>query len=127
MKAFSIDRYSKKDPMRPGEMPSPEVRDDDVLIEVHAAGLNLLDAKIKSGEFKLLLPYRFPLVLGHDVAGVVTRVGSRVRRFKVGDEVYGRPADFRIGTFAELIAVNEEDVALKPKTLTMEEAVRWSD
>jgi NADPH:quinone reductase-like Zn-dependent oxidoreductase len=57
----------------------------------------------------------------------VTRVGSRVRRFKVGDEVYGRPADFRIGTFAELIAVNEEDVALKPKTLTMEEAVRWSD
>ena len=122
MKAFIIDRYSKKDPMRLGEMPSPEVGDDDVLIEVHATGLNLLDSKIKAGEFKLLLPYRFPLVLGHDVAGIVTRVGSRVRQFKAGDEVYARPADFRIGTFAELIAVNEKDVALKPKILTMEEA-----
>jgi NADPH:quinone reductase-like Zn-dependent oxidoreductase len=108
--------------MRLGEMPDPEVRDDDVLIEVHATGLNLLDAKIKAGEFKLVLPYRFPLVLGHDVAGVVTRVGSRVQKFKVGDEVYSRPADYRIGTFAELIAVNERDVALKPNTLTMEEA-----
>ena len=122
MKAFIIDRYSKKDPMRLGEMPDPEVRDDDVLIEVHAAGLNLLDSKIKSGEFKLILPYRMPLVLGHDVAGVVTRVGSRVRQFKVGDEVYARPADRRIGTFAELIAVNENDVAPKPNNLTMEEA-----
>ena len=74
MRAFIIDRYSKKKPMRLGEMPNPEVRDDDVLIEVHAAGLNLLDAKIKAGEFKLILPYRFPLVLGHDVAGVV--IGS---------------------------------------------------
>ena len=122
MKAFIIDRYSKKDPMRLGEIPDPEVRDNDVLIEVHAAGLNLLDSKIKSGEFKLILPYRMPLVLGHDVAGVVTRVGSRVRQFKVGDEVYARPADRRIGTFAELIAVNENDVAPKPKNLTMEEA-----
>lgn len=122
MKAFIIDRYSKSDQMRLGEMPDPEVRDDDVLIEVHAAGLNLLDCKIKSGEFKLILPYRMPLVLGHDVAGVVTRVGSRVRQFKVGDEVYSRPADHRIGTFAELIAVNENDVAPKPKNLTMEEA-----
>jgi alcohol dehydrogenase len=61
-------------------------------------------------------------VLGHDVAGVVVRVGARVRHFKPGDEVYARPADHRIGTFAELIAVREKDVALKPKKLTMEEA-----
>ena len=67
MKAFIIDRYSKKIPMRFGEMPAPELRDDDVLIEVHAAGLNPLDSKIKSGEFKLILPYRMPLVPGHDV------------------------------------------------------------
>ena len=122
MKAFFIDRYSKKDPMRLGETPVPELRDDDVLIEVHAAGLNLLDSKIKSGEFKLILPYRMPLVLGHDVAGVVTRVGSRVRQFKVGDEVYSRPPDRRVGTFAEFIAVNENAVALKPNNITMEEA-----
>lgn len=122
MKAFIIDRYSKKHPMRLGETPEPELRDDDVLIEVHAAGLNLLDSKIKSGEFKLILPYRMPLVLGHDVAGVVTRVGPRVRQFKVGDEVYSRPPDHRIGTFAEFVAVNENDVAPKPKNITMEEA-----
>jgi NADPH:quinone reductase-like Zn-dependent oxidoreductase len=122
VKAFIIDRYSKKDPMRLGEMPRPELRDDDVLIEVHAAGVNLLDSKIKSGEFKLILPYSMPLVLGHDVAGVVTRVGSRVRQFKVGDEVYSRPPDQRIGTFAQFIAVNENDVAPKPKRITMEEA-----
>jgi len=122
MKAFIIDGYSKKGPMRFGDMPEPEVRDDDVLIEVHAAGLNLLDAKIKSGEFKLILPYGMPLVLGHDVAGVVTRVGSRVRQFKVGDEVYSRVPDRRIGTFAQSIAVNEDDVAPKPGNITMEEA-----
>jgi NADPH:quinone reductase-like Zn-dependent oxidoreductase len=122
MKAFIIDRYSKKGTMRLADMPEPEVRDDDVLIEVHATGLNLLDSKIKAGDFKLLLPYRFPLVLGHDAAGIVARVGSRVRQFKVGDEVYSRPADFRIGTFAQLIAVNGRDVALKPKNLSMEEA-----
>lgn len=122
MKAFIIDRYSNKDPMRLGQMPQPELRDDDVLIEVHAAAVNLLDSKIKSGEFKRILPYRLPLVLGHDVAGVVTRVGSRVRQFKAGDEVYARPPDHRIGTFAEFIAVNENDVAPKPRNVTQEQA-----
>lgn len=122
MKAFVIDRYSKKDPMRLGELPTPEVGDDDVLIEIRAAGLNVLDAKLKHGEFKLLLPYGMPLVLGHDVAGVVTKVGSRVRQFKVGDEVYARPRDHRIGTFAQYIAVNESDVAHKPRNIAFEEA-----
>ncbi|MET4569129.1 NADP-dependent oxidoreductase [Rhodanobacter soli] len=122
MKAFITDRYSKQDPMRLGEMPEPELGDDDVLIEVHAAGLNQLDSKIKSGEFKLILPYRIPLVLGHDVAGVVSRVGSRVQQFKVGDEVYSRAPDHRIGTLAQFIAVNESAVARKPASLSMEEA-----
>lgn len=122
MKAFIVDRYGKKYPMRLGDMPEPGLRDDDVLIEVHAAGLNVLDSKIKSGALKLILPYGMPLVLGHDVAGVVTRVGSRVRQFKVGDEVYSRVPDRRIGTFAQFIAVNENDVAPKPGNITMEEA-----
>jgi NADPH:quinone reductase-like Zn-dependent oxidoreductase len=103
-------------------MADPEVGEDDVLVQVHAAGVNLLDSKIRNGEFKLILPYRPPFVLGHDVAGVVVRVGARVKRFKPGDEVYARPADHRIGTFAELIAVQKKDAALKPKRLTMEEA-----
>jgi len=122
MKAFILDRYGSADRVRAGDMPDPELREDDVLIQVHAAGVNVLDSKIRNGEFKRILPYRLPLVLGHDVAGVVVRVGSRVRRFKQGDEVYARPADGRIGAFAELIAIKEEDVAIKPKALSMEEA-----
>ncbi len=122
MKAFIIDRYGSGAGIRAAEMPAPEMREDDVLVQVHAAGVNALDSKIKAGEFKLLLPYRLPLVLGNDVAGVVLRVGSRVRRFKPGDAVIARPGQDRIGTFAELISINEGFVARKPKDLTMEEA-----
>ncbi|MBK8615012.1 MAG: NADP-dependent oxidoreductase [Flavobacteriales bacterium] len=122
MKAFIIDKYKSKDGGRIADMPEPEVRAGDVLVRVHAAGLNVLDSKIRTGEFKLLLPYRFPLILGNDAAGVVVKVGSKVKRFKVGDEVYARPDKDRIGTFAEFIAMDENDVALKPKSLSMEEA-----
>ena len=120
MKAFVVDRYGKGSG-RLGQMPEPALRPDDVLVEVHAAGVNPLDAKIRNGEFKLLLPYRLPVILGNEVAGVVLRVGSAVQRFKPGDEIYARPDKDRIGTFAELIAIDEADVALKPKTLGMEE------
>src|SRR6266705_2864280 len=122
MKAVIVDRYGSADRVRASEVPDPEMREDDVLIEIHAAGVNPLDSKIRDGEFKLLLPYRLPLILGNELAGVVVRVGSRVRRFKPGDEVYARPDKNRIGTFAEFIAVSEDDLAIKPKSLTMEEA-----
>lgn len=121
MKAFILDKF-KNSALRFGEMPEPALRDDDVLVAIHAAGLNLLDSKIRSGEFKPILPYRPPFILGHDLAGTVVRVGSKVRQFKPGDQIYARPRDGRVGTFAEFIAVNEADVALKPKNLTMEEA-----
>ena len=122
MKAFIIEKYKSKDGGRIGQIPIPEPEPDEVLIEVHAAGINLLDSKIRDGEFKLILPYKTPFVLGHDVAGIVTKVGTDVRQFKAGDEVYARPADHHIGTFAEFIAVREADLALKSKNLTMEEA-----
>ncbi|SAL64976.1 alcohol dehydrogenase [Caballeronia udeis] len=122
MKAFVVDRYGRKNGIRAADMPPPEPREDDVLIQIHAASVNPLDSKIRDGEFKLVLPYRLPLILGNDLAGVVVRVGSRVRQFKPGDEVYARPHKDRIGTFAEFIAVKEDGVALKPTTLTMEEA-----
>ena len=92
------------------------------MVRVHAAGVNVLDSKIRDGEFKLILPYRLPLVLGHDLAGVVVTVGPRVRQLEPGDEVYGRADDLRIGTFAEYIAVKEESLALKPRALSMEDA-----
>ncbi|MFZ6769851.1 NADP-dependent oxidoreductase [Undibacterium sp. Di26W] len=122
MKAFIIDSYGKKADGRIGPMPVPEIRPNEVLVQVHAAGVNLLDSKIRNGEFKLILPYHLPLILGHDVAGVVVKVGPQVRQFKLGDEVYARPDDFRIGAFAELIAIKEDSLAMKPKSLTMEEA-----
>jgi len=122
MKAFIIDRYGKKEVGRIADMPDPEVRDDDVLIRIHAASINPLDTKTRSGEFKLILPYRLPLILGNDMAGTVVRVGARVRNFKPGDEVYARPDDDRIGTFAEFIAVKESSLALKPANLGMVEA-----
>jgi NADPH:quinone reductase-like Zn-dependent oxidoreductase len=122
MKAFIVDHYGSKGCGRIGEMPEPELRENDVLVQIHAAGVNLLDSKIRDGELKLILPYRLPLILGNDVAGVVTKVGSRVKRFKLGDEVYARPDRDRIGAFAEFISMNEDAVAIKPKKLTMEEA-----
>ncbi|MBQ4779380.1 NADP-dependent oxidoreductase [Pectobacterium versatile] len=120
MKAFFINRY--KDTGQVGQLPDPEVGHNDVLVQVHAASINLLDAKIRKGEFKLILPYRLPLVLGNDLAGVVVRVGRNVRQFKTGDDVYARPPEDRIGSFAELIAVKEDALALKPANLDMEQA-----
>ncbi|MEI3797004.1 MULTISPECIES: NADP-dependent oxidoreductase [unclassified Chitinophaga] len=122
MKAFIIHRYGKKEQLHLHEIAEPVVKENDVLIQVYSASVNLLDSKIKNGEFKLILPYKMPLVSGHDVAGVIIKTGAKVSRFKVGDEVYARPADHHIGTFAELIAINEADVALKPQKLTWEEA-----
>jgi NADPH:quinone reductase-like Zn-dependent oxidoreductase len=121
MKAFVLHRYGKKSALQSADITVPPLRDDEVLVEVHAASVNQLDAKIRDGEFKLFLPYPLPVVLGHDVAGKVVKVGARVQQFKVGDEVYARPDDFRIGSFAEYLPVREASLALKPKGLTMEE------
>lgn len=122
MKAFIVERYGRATGLRAAEVPEPELRDDDILVEIHAASVNLLDSKIRDGEFKLILPYRSPFTLGHDVAGKVVRVGLNVQHFKPGDEVYARPRDGRVGTFAEFVAIEEADVAMKPKNLTMDEA-----
>lgn len=122
MKAFQVTKYSKTEKLLLAEVAEPTVGENDVLIQVHSASVNQLDSKLKSGEFKIILPYTFPIILGHDVAGVVTKMGSKVTKFKVGDEVFSRPSDFKIGTFAEFISINEEDVALKPKNISMDEA-----
>lgn len=121
MKAFVVEKYGKSG-LRAAQVPEPSVTPRDVLVRVSAAGINPLDKMVRNGELKLLLKYKRPFVLGHDAAGVVTRVGADVRGYKIGDEVYSRPRDLRIGTFAEYIAIDHADVALKPKSLTMEES-----
>ena len=122
MKAFILESYGANRALQLADVPEPQLRDDEVLVQVHAAGVNQLDSKIRDGQFKLILPYRLPLILGHDVAGVVVKAGPSVRQFKPGDEVYARTDDFRIGTFAEFVPVRESSLAPKPKGLTMEEA-----
>ncbi len=122
MKAFIVKRYGKKEKLHLTEVAAPEIKENEVLVQINATAINLLDSLIKNGEFKLFLPYKTPFVSGHDMAGIITKVGAKVSKFKVGDAVYARPSDFRIGTFAEYIAVNENDLALKPKNISMEEA-----
>ncbi|MGH0778668.1 NADP-dependent oxidoreductase [Bacillus cereus] len=121
MKAMIIDKYGKV-PMRMAEVPTPEINEYEVLAEIHAASINPIDFKIRDGKVKMLLKYEMPLILGNDFSGVIVKVGSKVTRFKAGDEIYARPRKNKIGTFAEYIAIHEDDIALKPKNLSFEEA-----
>ncbi|MGG0304177.1 NADP-dependent oxidoreductase [Bacillus albus] len=121
MKAMIIDKYGKV-PMLMAEVPTPEINEYEVLAEIHAASINPIDFKIRDGKVKMLLKYEMPLILGNDFSGVIVKVGSKVTHFKVGDEIYARPRKNKIGTFAEYIAIHEDDVALKPKNLSFEEA-----
>lgn len=120
MKAFVVEKYGQ--PAREKDVAEPTPGPGDVLVQVAAAGLNHLDDRIRQGGLRQILPYRLPLVLGHDLAGSVLSVGADVVDFAPGDEVYARVADGRIGTFAERIAVASSDLARTPSTLTMEEA-----
>lgn len=122
MRAFTVNKYGKKETLHLTDVIEPTVKDNEVLVQIHSAGVNLLDSLIRNGEFKIFLPYKTPFVNGHDMAGVVTKVGAKVSKFKVGDAVYARPADYKIGTFAEYISLNENDLALKPSSISMEEA-----
>ncbi|MEK4712604.1 NADP-dependent oxidoreductase [Sporosarcina sp. FSL K6-5500] len=121
MRAMVIDSYGKV-PMRLAEMPTPEIGEYEVLTEIHAASINPVDFKMRDGKVKLLIKQKMPLILGNDFSGVVTKVGAKVTQFKVGDAIYGRPRKSKIGTFAEYIAVHEDDIALKPRNLSFEEA-----
>ncbi|QDK47081.1 NADP-dependent oxidoreductase [Bdellovibrio sp. ZAP7] len=122
MKAYTVNQYKKNEKLALSEVPSPTVGEKQVLVEIYSSAINLLDSKIRDGEFKLILKYKPSFILGHDLAGVVRQVGSKVTKFKVGDEVFSRVRDYHQGTFAESIAVREDDLALKPKNISMNEA-----
>lgn len=121
-KAFYIAKYGGPEVMQWGEFPPAPLGPKDVRIQIHAASVNPLDWRIRSGALKVILPYEFPLILGNDCSGVVTEVGREVTRFKVGDAVYSRVADNHIGTFAQEIVTAEAAVAHKPAGLSHAEA-----
>lgn len=120
MKAIILERY--KHPARMADALTPNVGPQDVLIEVYVAGVNPVDHMIRNGELKSFIKFRFPFVLGNDVAGIIAAVGTNVTRFKVGDAVYAKADKNRIGTFAEFVALDQNDVALKPEAFSMVEA-----
>lgn len=116
MKAAYIEAYGPlEQAVRVGERPAPQAGDSDVLIEVRAAGINPIDWKIAEGHAKAWIPLALPAVLGNEASGVVKAAGSRVTRFKPGDEVYVRVDGARAGAYAELLATDEKFVALKPR------------
>ena len=122
MKAAVIDRYGRNDLVKVADVAVPGTGPLDLLVQVHAASVNPLDVKTRNGELTTLLRYRFPLVLGNDLSGVVANVGAQVTRFKKGDAVYARLDTDRIGAFAEFAVVREGAAALKPANVTFEEA-----
>lgn len=121
MKAYVVTTYGPHG-LEAANLPEPRVGVSDVLVDVRAASINPLDKMVRDGEFKQVLKYKRPFILGHDLSGVVTQVGAEVQNFKVGDEVYSRPRDLRIGAFAESIAIDAADVAHKPTSLSFAEA-----
>lgn len=121
MKAFVVTHYGPEG-LQSADVPTPRVGPGDVLVDVRAASINPLDKMVRNGEFKQLIKYKRPFVLGHDLSGVVAKVGPDVRGLKVGDEVYARPRDLRIGAFAEQVVIDADDVALKPASLSFDEA-----
>lgn len=122
MKALTFKRYGRSSKPDYADVPRPTISDDELLVQVHAAGLNPIDNMVPKGTFKLVLQFDLPAVLGSDVAGVVVAVGNRVTRFKVGDAVFASVFDLGRGTLAEFVAVPERWAALKPQSLDFVQA-----
>lgn len=121
MRAAVIQKYRQRN-LTLTTVPVPKIQETDVLVKIVAASLNPIDLKTRDGKLRFLLDYRMPLILGSDFAGIVEQTGSRVTNVHVGDAVYGRVQKNRIGTFAEYIAVDQNDIAPKPGNLTFEQA-----
>lgn len=117
MKAVRIHSYGGVEVLSYEDAPRPEIKEDEVLIRVHAAGINPVDWKVREGYLKEMLPHRLPLILGWDVSGVIEEVGSQVTDVQVGEEVYARPDIARDGAYAEYIAVRAREVARKPQSV----------
>lgn len=123
MKAAILEKYASDGcELVIKDVPVPEVGDNEVLVNIKAAGVNPLDNMIVRGEVKLIVPYRFPLIMGNEFAGVVEKAGGKVTEFKKGDRVYARMPLDKIGAFAEYASVKADALAKIPDYLSFEEA-----
>src|SRR4051795_11951638 len=122
MKALVFKRYGGADQIVFADIPRPLPKPDEILVQVHAAGLNPIDNMIPKGTFKPMLRFQLPATLGSDLAGVVVEVGSRVTRFKPGDAIFASIFDLGTGALAEFAVVPEDAAAHKPANLDVVQA-----
>ena len=122
MKALTFNRYGKHDSVTFADTPRPVPKPDEILVQVHAAGLNPIDYMVPKGTFKAILKFQLPATLGSDLAGVVVEAGSRVARFKPGDAVFASSFELGSGALAEFAVVPEHAAALKPTNLDFVQA-----
>lgn len=122
MKALILKRYGGSDPIAFADLPRPTIKPDEILVEIHAVGLNPIDCMIPKGKFKPILRFQLPATLGSDLAGIVVEAGSHVTRFKPGDAVFASIFDLGTGALAEFAVVPENAAALKPATLDFVQA-----
>jgi len=117
MKAVRLHEYGGPEVLKYEDAQRPEPAAGEVLVRVHAAGVNPVDWKIRAGYMKAFVPYKLPMIPGWDLSGVVEAAGAGVTDWKIGDEVYSRPDLRRDGSYAEYIAVKAEELGRKPKTV----------
>lgn len=122
MKTYALSAYNPEGKLTWVDQPQPSPAAGEVLVKIHAAGINPLDIKLAKGKIKALLSYKLPQTLGHDMAGTITELGEGVSNYAVGDAVFARPSDAHIGTFAPYIALPVADIAPMPKNLSFTEA-----
>jgi NADPH:quinone reductase-like Zn-dependent oxidoreductase len=121
MKAVVFHAYGKNDAIGIEDMPKPSPEPDEVLIRVHAAGVNPVDWKVRSGEARVLTGWRFPKILGIECSGEVVDTGAHVTKFKAGDAVIST-GSMGLGAYAEYLAVLERRAYRKPESISFEEA-----
>jgi alcohol dehydrogenase len=122
MRAFVLTKYGGPEAAVLRDVPRPSPRPGEVLVRVHAAGLNPVDFKTREGKLKVVQRYALPVVMGNELAGTVEALGEGVTRFAVGDRVFGRMAKAAMGAFADYAAVPEDVLATMPPSLDFETA-----
>lgn len=122
MKALVLKRYGKSNQLEFANIPRPTIKPDEILVRVHAAGLNPIDTMIPKGTFKPILKFQLPATMGSDLAGIVVEVGNRVTRFKPGDAVFASIFGLGTGALAEFAVVPENAAAIKPANLDFMQA-----
>ncbi|SEK72920.1 NADPH:quinone reductase [Carnobacterium iners] len=122
MKAIVIENYGGKEQLKETQIENPKANEKQVVVEVKATSINPIDWKLREGYLQQMMDWPFPIILGWDVAGIISEVGKEVTEWKVGDKVFARPDTTRFGTYAEFTVVDQHLLAEIPANISFEEA-----